>query len=150
MHYSPRTTSKLSNGYAFCYGHRTGGSWRFQRAGTAAAHWRERIGMSEKTDILQSVDAALAVLMEVAKVADARLSEIARSLGETKPRTLRMLRTLEHPGLVQKTSEGGYRLGNAVLVLGTADRKRVPHATRPSAPGDPGGPPTLKKKNTTP
>ena len=81
--------------------------------------------MSGNTDLLQSVDLALQVLMEVARIADARLSEIARNLGETKPRILRMLRTLEHRGFVRKTAEGGYRLGNAVLVLGTAATTQI-------------------------
>lgn len=81
--------------------------------------------MPEKSDIVQSVDLAIVVLMEVAKFADVRLSEIARNLGETKPRILRMLRTLEHRALIQKTSAGGYRLGNAVLVLGTAATTQI-------------------------
>ena len=78
-----------------------------------------------KEQIVQSVDTAISVLMEVAKHPDIRLSEIARSLTETKPRILRMLRTLEHRGMVQKSPKGGFRLGNAILVLGTAASTQV-------------------------
>ncbi|OHV79275.1 IclR family transcriptional regulator [Rhizobium sp. LCM 4573] len=81
--------------------------------------------MTDKHDIIQSVDTAISVLMEVAKHPGNRLSDIARSLGETKPRILRMLRTLEHRGMVQKTTKGGFRLGNAILVLGTAASTQV-------------------------
>lgn len=81
--------------------------------------------MQENALILQSVDTAISVLMEVAKTPDIRLSEIARSLGETKPRILRMLRTLEYRGMVQKTGKGGFRLGNTIIVLGTAASTQV-------------------------
>ncbi|KXF74852.1 IclR family transcriptional regulator [Paramesorhizobium deserti] len=81
--------------------------------------------MREDSSILQSVDTAISVLMSVAKAPDIRLSEIARNLGETKPRILRMLRTLEHRGMVQKTQKGGFRLGNTIIVLGTAASTQV-------------------------
>nr|WP_280953485.1 IclR family transcriptional regulator [Phyllobacterium phragmitis] len=75
--------------------------------------------------MVQSVDTAISVLMAVAKTPDVRLSDIARNLGETKPRVLRMLRTLEHRGMVQKTQKGGFRLGNTIIVLGTAASTQV-------------------------
>ncbi|WP_445503326.1 IclR family transcriptional regulator [Microvirga sp. G4-2] len=81
--------------------------------------------MEENTDIIQAVDVSISVLMAVAKSPDTRLTDIARKLNQTKPRILRMLRTLEHRGLVRKTSEGGYRLGNAIIVLGTAASTQV-------------------------
>lgn len=79
----------------------------------------------ENKDIIQSVDTAITVLMTVAQKPDIRLSDIARSLDETKPRILRMLRTLEHRGLVRKVPTGGYRLGNTVIVLSTAAATQI-------------------------
>jgi DNA-binding IclR family transcriptional regulator len=75
--------------------------------------------------IVQSLDVGLGVLMTVAKHPDIRLSEIARLKGETKPRILRMLRTLERRGLVRRDANGAYRLGNAAIVLGTAASTQV-------------------------
>lgn len=70
--------------------------------------------------IIKSVDTAFSVLREVGQNPDVTLSEIARNLGETKPRVLRMLRTMERRSIVQRMPAGGYRLGHALLVLGTA------------------------------
>ena len=81
--------------------------------------------MGENTTHLQSVDTAISVLLAVAKTPDVRLSDIARTLNETKPRIMRMLRTLEHRGMVQKTEKGGFRLGNTLIVLGTAASTQV-------------------------
>ncbi|GHC76937.1 IclR family transcriptional regulator [Limoniibacter endophyticus] len=78
-----------------------------------------------KKDIIQSVDVCIDVLLNVAKHPDIRLSEIARDINETKPRILRMLRTLEHRGLVRKSAKGTYRLGNTAIVLGTAASTQV-------------------------
>ncbi|WP_271896709.1 IclR family transcriptional regulator [Candidatus Phyllobacterium onerii] len=80
----------------------------------------------EKTgDIIQSVDVAIDVLLHVAKHPDIRLSDISRNIEETKPRILRMLRTLEQRGLVRKSKMGTYRLGNTAIVLGTAASTQV-------------------------
>lgn len=81
--------------------------------------------MEKRSDIVQSVDVAISILLEIAKHPDIRLSDMARNLGETKPRILRMLRTMERRKLTQKTLDGGYRLGNALLVLGTAASTQV-------------------------
>jgi IclR family transcriptional regulator, KDG regulon repressor len=81
-------------------------------------------GNSDK-NLLESVNTAISVLMYVAKQPDVRLSEIARNLDETKPRILRMLRTMEHRGLVRKNEKGAYRLGNTAIVLGTAASTQV-------------------------
>lgn len=80
---------------------------------------------SEDPPILQSVDLSISVLMEIAKHADIRLTEIAQNLNETKPRILRSLRTMKHRSFVQRTQSGGYRLGNAILVLGTAASSQI-------------------------
>ncbi len=77
------------------------------------------------SEIVQSLDVGIAALMAVSQMPDATLSELARKTGETKPRILRMLRTLEHRGLVRKSSEGTYRLGNTAIVLGTAASTQV-------------------------
>jgi IclR family KDG regulon transcriptional repressor len=81
--------------------------------------------MQNNIVFLQSVNTAISVLMAVAKTPDIRLSEIAKSLGETKPRVLRMLRTLEHRGMVRKSQKGGFRLGNTIIVLGAAASTQV-------------------------
>ena len=78
-----------------------------------------------KTDVLQSVDVCISVLLNVAKNPDVRLTEIANAIGETKPRILRMLRTMEHRGLVRKSDTGTYRLGTTAIVLGTAASTQV-------------------------
>lgn len=82
-------------------------------------------GQSQKNDIVQSVDVSIEVLLNVAKNPDVRLSEIAQNINETKPRILRMLRTLERRGLVRKSNKGTYRLGNTAIVLGTAASMQV-------------------------
>ncbi|MHC1551171.1 IclR family transcriptional regulator [Phyllobacterium sp. K27] len=77
------------------------------------------------SDIIQSVDVCIDVLLHVAKHPDIRLSDISRNIGETKPRILRMLRTLEYRGLIRKSRTGTYRLGNTAIVLGTAASTQV-------------------------
>lgn len=79
----------------------------------------------DKNDLIQSVDIAIDVLMTVAQKPDSTLSDLARTLSETKPRVLRMLRTLEHKGFIRRTEKGAYRLGHATLVLGTAATTQV-------------------------
>lgn len=78
-----------------------------------------------KSDIVQSVDVCIEVLLNVAKNPDIRLTEVAQNLGETKPRILRMLRTLERRGLVRKSETGTYRLGTTAIILGTAASTQV-------------------------
>lgn len=77
------------------------------------------------SETLQSVDFAIKVLSFVAYNPDLTLSKIARSLGETKPRVLRVLRTLEQNLLVRQTNAGYYRLGIGSMVLGTAATTQV-------------------------
>ncbi|MDW9589973.1 helix-turn-helix domain-containing protein [Sinorhizobium meliloti] len=79
----------------------------------------------EKISTVQSVDVCIDVLLDVAKNPDCRLADIARNIGETKPRILRMLRTMERRGLVRKSNSGTYRLGNTAIVLGTAASTQV-------------------------
>lgn len=83
------------------------------------------IKSAENASIVQSLDVGIDVLMAVAQHPDIRLSEIARLKGETKPRILRMLRTLEQRGLVRKGANGTFRLGNTAIVLGTAASTQV-------------------------
>lgn len=80
---------------------------------------------SERSSIIQSVDVCIDVLLDVAKNPDCTLADIARSITETKPRILRMLRTMERRGLVRKSRNGTYRLGNTAIVLGTAASTQV-------------------------
>src|SRR5690606_42077779 len=60
---------------------------------------------SERSSIIQSVDVCIDVLLDVAKNPDCTLADIARSIAETKPRILRMLRTMERRGLVRKSRD---------------------------------------------
>lgn len=96
----------------------------------------------QETDkyLVESVDTAFRVLREIGRSPDSTLSDLARNLGETKPRVLRMLRTMEHHSVVQRMPAGGYRLGHALLVLGTAAwgqielvRLATPHLEKLSA-----------------
>lgn len=85
----------------------------------------ERTDNVNNSEYIQSVDLAISILIEIAGSADITLSETARRLGETKPRILRSLRTMERRGLLQKSEKGGYRLGTAMLVLGSAASTQV-------------------------
>ncbi|TPW26557.1 IclR family transcriptional regulator [Pararhizobium mangrovi] len=58
--------------------------------------------------------------MQVARRPGCGVSEIARRVGETKAKTFRLLRTLERHAMVFCDASHGYRLGDAILVLGTA------------------------------
>lgn len=79
----------------------------------------------ENTDILQTVDLSFDVLGLVAHNPDLTLSDIAKTLGQTKPRVLRILRTLEHRKYIRRVSGRFYRLGIGALVLGTAASSQV-------------------------
>lgn len=76
-------------------------------------------------EILESVSKSFTILSHIGQNPNQRLSDIARDLGETKPRILRMLRTMEHHGLVRRGAGGRYRLGIGALVLGTAASGQV-------------------------
>jgi DNA-binding IclR family transcriptional regulator len=80
---------------------------------------------TDNSYIIQSLDVGIDVLMTVAQHPDIRLSDIARQTNETKPRILRMLRTLEQRGLVRRSESGTFRLGNTAIVLGTAASTQV-------------------------
>ncbi|WP_339776097.1 IclR family transcriptional regulator [uncultured Thalassospira sp.] len=81
--------------------------------------------ISDKKHIIQSVDVALSVLLEVSREPGQTLSALARNLGETKQKTLRMLRTMERRKFIQRAEDGGYNLGNAILVLGTSASTQI-------------------------
>ncbi|MBS9722208.1 helix-turn-helix domain-containing protein, partial [Tianweitania sp. BSSL-BM11] len=78
-----------------------------------------------ETEVVQSLNVGINVLLSVAQAPDSRLTDIASSLNETKPRILRMLRTLEHRGLVRRSETGTYRLGTTAIVIGTAASTQV-------------------------
>lgn len=80
---------------------------------------------TKNSSILQTVDLALDVLGLVAHEPHLTLSDIAKTLGQTKPRILRILRTLEHRGYIRRVSGRFYRLGIGALVLGTAASSQV-------------------------
>lgn len=79
----------------------------------------------EKQKPIQSVELALSILTEVSKQPDLRLTEIASKLGETKSRTLRSLRTMQHRGFIHKTPDQGYRLGHTMLLLAAAASTQI-------------------------
>lgn len=80
---------------------------------------------SSNSNILQSVDLALEVVNLIAHEPHVTLSELAKTLGETKPRILRVLRTLEQRGFVRRINERFYYLGISALVLGTAAANQI-------------------------
>jgi DNA-binding IclR family transcriptional regulator len=68
---------------------------------------------------VDAVARALAVLKVVAEAPDLGLSDIARTAGESKARTFRLLRTLEQQGYVTCLEPSRrYRLGYGAVVLG--------------------------------
>ncbi|WP_414833906.1 IclR family transcriptional regulator [Afifella sp. YEN Y35] len=79
----------------------------------------------EKSYVVQSVDDAINILMTVAEHPEAGVSEIARAAGVTKAKTFRLLRTLERGELVSQEPDGRWRLGNAILVLGTSASSQI-------------------------
>lgn len=76
-------------------------------------------------NIVYSVDFSMKVLLEIARTPGARLSDLARSVGLTKTRALRLLRTMIQTGFVQRDQAGGYRLGSAMLVLSAAATMQI-------------------------
>lgn len=71
------------------------------------------------------VDRAIDVLMLVAKHPGATLSELARHAATSKTSVFRLLRTMEHRQMVRRAENGGYWLGNAILVLSTAAGSQI-------------------------
>jgi DNA-binding IclR family transcriptional regulator len=78
--------------------------------------------MKEKARSLESVQTAFRILDELSNAHGAvGLTEIARALGELKPRVYRHLSTLKALGVVlQDGRNGGYRLGSRLFSLGEA------------------------------
>lgn len=81
--------------------------------------------LGQKSASIQSVNVAIDILMRLAETPNVSLTELALSLGETKQRILRSLRTMEQRGLVNRTHQNVYRLGNAMLVLGAAASTQI-------------------------
>lgn len=68
----------------------------------------------------QAVERAFAILQAFTDLRRVwTLAELSRSLGLTKPTTLRLLGVLERQGMVERTASGsGYRLGAGAMELG--------------------------------
>lgn len=79
----------------------------------------------KKDNTLITTEITLNILLEIGRHANANLTEIARNLHLTKPRTLRVLRTLEQHGFVCCNENKRYKFGNSMLVLGTAAWNQV-------------------------
>ncbi len=62
-----------------------------------------------------------------------QLSALARTLGMTRPTTLRLLGALEREGMVERTAGGEYRLGPGAIRLGALAQRAtdLPEAARP-------------------
>ncbi len=89
------------------------------RATPAAARAVRRV---DRTDGLQSVQTAFRILDELANAhGPVGVSELARRLGELKPRVYRHLSTLKRLGVVfQDARNDGYSLGSRLFSLGEA------------------------------
>ncbi|WP_292898477.1 MULTISPECIES: IclR family transcriptional regulator [unclassified Nitratireductor] len=68
--------------------------------------------------IVESVDKALDLLMEVARRPNIGVTDLARKTGLNKSRAYRLLHTMEQRQIVKRTKDGAYGLGDAMLVLG--------------------------------
>jgi len=82
-------------------------------------------GMSNSTQsepfLVQSVDRAVSVLVMLARMGEAGVTEVADELGVHKSTAFRLLATLESRGLAeQNVARGKYRLGFAVVNLASA------------------------------
>lgn len=76
--------------------------------------------------IVDAVQEALGLLMQVAQAPGLGVTELARRSGNTKARAFRLLSTLEHHGFVQRSADGtSYMLGRTALVLGMAAQEQV-------------------------
>jgi len=80
------------------------------------------MGHERRSDGLQSLQAAFRILDELAAArGPVGVSELARTLGELKPRVYRHLSTLKGLGVVsQDGKNGGYSLGSRLFSLGEA------------------------------
>lgn len=75
---------------------------------------------------VQSVDRALTILEQLARVGEAGVTEIASDLGVHKSTAFRLVATLESHGLVEQVEgRGKYRLGVGVLRLAGATTARL-------------------------
>lgn len=82
----------------------------------------DRNGSTDATSPLGSVDKALLTLDALARAGagGAGLADLAAEVGANKSTLHRTLAALRHRGYAEQTGDGGYRLGPAVLALGTA------------------------------
>lgn len=75
---------------------------------------------------VQSVDRALTILEQLARVGEAGVTEVAADLGVHKSTAFRLVATLEAHGLVEQVEgRGKYRLGVGVLRLAGATTARL-------------------------
>ncbi|MEI2811009.1 MAG: IclR family transcriptional regulator [Nocardioides sp.] len=75
---------------------------------------------------VQSVDRALTIMEELARVGEAGVTELAGDLGVHKSTAFRLVTTLEAHGLVEQTEDRGkYRLGVGLLRLAGATTARL-------------------------
>ncbi len=58
--------------------------------------------------------------MEIAREPNAGVTDLARKTGMVKSRAYRLLHTMEQRRILRKNSDGGYALGDAMLILGIA------------------------------
>lgn len=68
--------------------------------------------------LVDSVDKAINLLMEVARNPNTGVTDLARKTGLTKSRAYRLLHTMEQKMIVKRTSDNAYGLGEAMLILG--------------------------------
>ncbi len=93
----------------------------------AAAPDAESLPSGAKTQYnVAAVQEALSLLMLVSAKPGLGVTELAKLTGNTKPRTYRLLATLENSGFVRRVSgQLSYQLGYATLTLGLAAQRQV-------------------------
>lgn len=92
----------------------------------AALRYCHVMDKPRSVDGVQSVDRALSILEDLARLGVAGVTEIAGELGVHKSTAFRLVATLEAHGLVEQTAERGkYRLGVGVLRLAGATTARL-------------------------
>lgn len=81
---------------------------------------------SDGSFMVQSVDRALSILEELARVGESGVTVLAAELGVHKSTAFRLVATLEAHGLVEQTEDRGkYRLGVGLVRLAAATTSRL-------------------------
>lgn len=75
--------------------------------------------------VVESVDKAFELLMQVARDQGLGVTDLAKKTGLTKSRAFRLLHTMEQRGIISRTERSTYRLGTGMLVLGITASSQI-------------------------